>query len=130
MENGEELLELIEKDERYKNAYIKAYNEIVESMPGRQQWLKDRVIPRLGDVIFMGVNKWNKAVYHVLKNPKLDDTKFRSYNVVTFGPGYWCQCYFGKFGDKRRMELCSHAGAVMLYRLIEKQLKALTVATP
>lgn len=123
MELGEKLLELIQKDEKYKQAYIKAYDELVSSMPGRLKWINERVVPRLGDVIPMGTNKRNQLVYRVMMNPKLDKTKFRKYNVVVFGPGFWCQCYTGEFGDKRRTELCSHCGVVMLYQLMEKYLR-------
>ena len=123
MESGNKLLELLETNEKYKQAYIKAYDEMVGTMPGKQQWLNDRVIPRLVDVVPIGLNKYGNLTYRVMKNPKLDDTKFRQFNIVTVGKNYWCQCYFGKFGNKRRIEMCSHAGAVMLYRLIEKYLK-------
>jgi hypothetical protein len=125
MENGIKLLELLETDEKYKTAYIKAYNEMLETMPGRQQWIKERVITRLGDIIPMGLNKWGNFTYRVMKNPKLDDTRFRQYNTVIVGKGYWCQCYMGKLGEKRRREICSHVGSVIFYRLIEKYLKVI-----
>lgn len=128
MESGEQLLDLIENDRRYKLAYIKAYDELAKSMPGRINWINQRVVPRLGDVIPMGLNKRNQKVYYVMKNAKLDDTKHRNYNVVVFGPGFWCQCYMHpKYGDSRRVKICSHVGAVMLYQLMEKYLKELSV---
>jgi len=124
MFEGKRLLEAIDKDEGFHEAYVEALNEFMSTFGGRSEWVK-KSINRLVDVSYVGLNKRLQHTYRVEKNPKFGDVgKRKKYYVVTVGQSYWCTCYYGKFGKFRRKAMCTHVGAVILYRKIEQKFKS------
>jgi len=120
----EKLREAIDKNEDFRKAYIEAVNEFMSTFGGRKEWVK-KSINRLVDVSYVGLNKKLQHTYRIEKNPRFGDVgRRKKYYVVTVGPGYWCTCYYGKYGKFRKKAMCTHVGAVILYRKIEQKFKS------
>lgn len=88
--------------------------------PGKSEsWIK-RCIARLPTI-----RKISKNVWFIRCSPKLGDR--RPYYIVTYDEKkgkYTCTCYdpLSPWGERRRKEICTHVGAVILSRLLGQKL--------
>jgi len=100
-------------------AYYKALDELLKMFPEKGNTWIDKCRERLFDVQFFGRQKGRK-VFKVLRNPKIDkyNSKFSYYRVYLYGRKKgWCSCFYGKYGQKRMVEICTHIGACILFSL-------------
>ena len=96
-----------------------AINALMEMFPHKSKsWIR-RCIKRLPTV-----RKLCKNVWFLRCMPELGDR--RAYYLVVFDEKtgrYTCSCYdkLSMWGERRRKEMCSHVGAVILSRLIGQE---------
>jgi len=93
--------------------------EVLRSMfPGKSDSWVRRCVRRLGTV-----RRISRDVWFLRCVPELGDR--RAYYLVKFNREtgrYECSCYdsLSPWGDRRRKEVCTHVGAVILSRLVKQ----------
>ena len=98
-------------------ALIQALWELQEIFPARESWIR-RVVYR---VLRKTVRIVRKDVWSVRGLPELGD--YYPYYIVYYSRGkYFCDCYARAWGYKRRKRICTHVGAVILWRKMRSKI--------
>mgnify|MGYP000212136484 CR=1 FL=1 len=87
-----------------------------EKFPYKSNSWFNRCLKRINNV-----HRLNKNTWFIRGSSSLGDR--RQYYIVTYDMAknkYYCTCYdtFSPGGNRRRREVCSHVGAVILYQII------------
>lgn len=117
--NKKEIIFKLDKNTIVESTFFKALDEFLKLFPEKDKSWIDRSIMRIYDVAFVGYHKKSKQ-FKVYRNPKLDryESKFTYYRVYLHSPkSGWCSCFYGKYGQERMVELCTHFGACVLFDL-------------
>ena len=125
----------LKKENLNSQAYFNALKRFGEMFPEKSAHWIDVCKLRLFDVVYLGQEKtrrhFGRKKFKVYRNRDIDkaDCKFSYYTVYLYGTGRscWCSCTYGKFGKRRLVEVCTHAGACILFNLYIEELAKVEV---
>jgi len=106
-------------------AFMEALDKLRQLFPKKSKSWFEEVKKRFLDTEFIGYDEKGYKKFKVLKNLKLGDNYKAGYRVVTLGEWnfHLCTCMFGKFGEYRRREACTHVGAAYLRHFYNELLR-------